>query len=155
MLDSSSQDGPVWKLQRRRRWFGWAGQGSIYFSTIPVWSVSWYRRRRAVPGCRKKFSSASRKRKLQDIEGEYRREGFEADAFKEESADSKARVKQFGGFRFQHIEAGSVEPKNEQQQQYGGHDGGGKAGSFYQSNARGGAYHRKPYDLDDDVYFSK
>ena len=42
------------------------------------------------------------------IEGEYRREGFEAYAFKEDSADSKARVKQFGGFMFQHIEAGSA-----------------------------------------------
>ena len=82
----------------------------------------------------------------EDIEGEYRREEFEADAFIEESVDSKARVKQFCGFRFQHIEAGSVEPRNEQQQQYGGHDEGGKGGSFYQSNARGGAYHRKPYD---------
>ena len=82
----------------------------------------------------------------EDIEGEYRREEFEDDAFIEESVDSKARVKQFGGFRFQHIEAGSVEPRNEQQQQYGGHDEGGKGGSFYQSNARGESYHRKPYD---------
>jgi len=117
-------------------------------TTIPVWSVSCYRRRRAAPRCRKKFQApvdrgggwfrgsynqqqamedyssvasvstrtgggnTSVSENWEDIEGEYRREGVEADAFIEESADSKSRVNQFRGFRVQHIKSRSVEHEN-------------------------------------------